>query len=95
MRSGSACTKRVVGGLQNDVTIVRFDKTADPALDDLMAEYKNLSPHLKFQNVDPQKKPEVAKEYGATRMKEVIIASGNCARTRTRQIFTRRTRNGS
>jgi ABC-type uncharacterized transport system involved in gliding motility auxiliary subunit len=70
-------TKRVVGGLQNDVTIVRFDKTADPALDDLMAEYKNLSPHLKFQNVDPQKKPEVAKEYGATRMKEVIIASGN------------------
>ena len=57
-------TKRVVGGLQNDVTILRFDKTADPALDDLMVEYKNLSPHLKFQNVDPQKKPEVAKEYG-------------------------------
>jgi len=70
-------TKRVVGGLQNDITIVRFDKTADPALDDLMVEYKNLSPHLKFQNVDPQKKPEVAKEYGATRMKEVVIAYGN------------------
>src|SRR4029077_258027 len=70
-------TKRVVGGFQMGVTIVRFDKTADPALDDLMAEYKNLSPHLKFQNVDPQKKPEVAKEYGATRMKEVVIAYGN------------------
>ena len=26
-----------------------------------MAEYKNLSPHLKFQNVDPQEKPEIAK----------------------------------
>ena len=70
-------TKRVVAGLQSDVTIVRFDKTADPALDDLMAEYKNLSSHLKFQNVDPQKKPEVAKDYGATRMKEVVIAYGN------------------
>jgi ABC-type uncharacterized transport system involved in gliding motility auxiliary subunit len=67
-------TKRVVGGLQSDLTIVRFDKTSDPALDDLMAEYKNLSPHLKFQNVDPQKKPEVAKEYGVTREKDVVIA---------------------
>jgi ABC-type uncharacterized transport system involved in gliding motility auxiliary subunit len=70
-------TKRVVGGLQNDVNIVRFDKAADPGLDDLMAEYKNLSPHLKFQNVDPQKRPEIAKDYGATRMKDVIIASGS------------------
>jgi len=70
-------TRHVLGDLKNDVTIVRFDKTADPALDDLMVEYKNLSPHLKFQNVDPQKKPEVAKEYGATRMKEVVIAYGN------------------
>ncbi|MGH9712155.1 MAG: GldG family protein [Candidatus Acidiferrales bacterium] len=70
-------TKRVVGGLQNDVNIARFDKTSDPALDDLMAEYKNLSPHLKFQNVDADKKPEVAKEFGATHQKEVIIAYGN------------------
>jgi ABC-type uncharacterized transport system involved in gliding motility auxiliary subunit len=70
-------TKHVLGDLKNDVTIVRFDKTADPALDDLMAEYKNLTPHLKFQNVDPQKKPEVAKEYGATRMKAVVIAYGS------------------
>jgi ABC-type uncharacterized transport system involved in gliding motility auxiliary subunit len=70
-------TKRVVGSLENDLTIVRFDKSADPALDDLMVEYKNLSPRLRFLNVDPQKKPEVAKEYGATRMKEVVIAYGN------------------
>lgn len=69
-------TKRVVGGLQSDLNIVRFDKTSDPALDDLMAEYKNLSPHLKFQNVDPQKKPEIAKEYGVTHEKDVVIAYG-------------------
>jgi len=69
-------TQRVVGGLKTDVNIVRFDKTADPALDDLMTEYKNLSPHLKFQNVDPQKRPEVAKDYGATHMRDVIISYG-------------------
>lgn len=69
-------TRHVVGGLQADVNIARFDKTPDTALDDLMSEYKNLSTHVKFQNVDPQKKPEIAKEYGATHEKEVIIAYG-------------------
>lgn len=69
-------TKKIVGGLKSDVTILRFSKTPDTSLDDLMAEYKYLSPHLKFQNVDPQEKPEVAKEYGARHMGDVIVASG-------------------
>ena len=69
-------TKKIVGGLKNDVQIVRFDKDSDPALDELMAEYQNLSPHLKFQNVDPQRRPEVANEYGAKRLKDVVVASG-------------------
>ena len=69
-------TKQVVGGLQKDVTIVRFDKSPNAALDDQMAEYTSLSHHLKFQNIDPQQKPEVAQQYGATRMGDVILASG-------------------
>jgi ABC-type uncharacterized transport system involved in gliding motility auxiliary subunit len=69
-------TKQVVGGLQKDVTIVRFDKSPNAALDDQMAEYTSLSRHLKFQNIDPQQKPEVAQQYGATRMGDVILASG-------------------
>jgi len=50
-------TRQIMGGLQKDVTIVRFDKRTDPRLDDLMAEYRNLSPHFKFMNVDPVEKP--------------------------------------
>lgn len=69
-------TRRIVGGLQKDVTIVRFAKTPDLALSDLMTEYTNLSGHLKFHNVDPQEKPEVAKEYGAKHMGDLIVASG-------------------
>lgn len=69
-------TKKIVAGLNKDVTIVRFAKTPNQGLDDLMAEYKNLSPHVKFLNVDPQEKPEVAKEYGASHMGDVIAASG-------------------
>ncbi|MGA3293831.1 MAG: Gldg family protein [Candidatus Acidiferrales bacterium] len=70
-------TRKIVSGLQQDVTIVRFAKTPDTQLDDLMAEYRNLSSHIKFQNVDPQEKPDVAKNYGATRMGDVILALGS------------------
>ena len=70
-------TKQIVGGLQKEVTIVRFDKSRNPAMDDQMAEYTSLNRHLKFENVDPQQKPEVAQEYGATRRGDVIVASGS------------------
>ncbi|MFY9804356.1 MAG: Gldg family protein [Candidatus Acidiferrales bacterium] len=69
-------TRNIVRGLKQDVTVLRFDKSPNSAFDDLMAEYKNLSGHFKFQDVDPQQKPEVAQEYGATHMGDVIVASG-------------------
>lgn len=70
-------TKKIVGGLKSDVNIARFDKVPSPQLNDLMAEYRNLSDHIKFQNVDPTEKPEVAKEFGATHMGDVIVTSGS------------------
>ncbi len=69
-------TKKVLGGLTQDINIVRFAKTPDTQLTDLMTEYKNISPHVKFENVDPTEKPDVAKEYGATHMGDVIVAAG-------------------
>jgi ABC-type uncharacterized transport system involved in gliding motility auxiliary subunit len=69
-------TKQIVGGLQKDINIVYFNKTPDTVLDDQMAEYTSLSRRLKFQTVDPNQKPEVAQEYGATRMGDLVVASG-------------------
>jgi len=74
-------TRKIVGGLQRDVTIVRFARPSDSTPDsqrfeDLMIEYKHLSPHFKFKDVNPQEKPEVAKEYGAKHIGDVIVASG-------------------
>src|SRR5579863_5730387 len=69
-------TRNIVRDLKQDVTVLRFEKTPSSAFDDLMGEYKNLSPHFKFQNVDPQQKPEVAQEYGAQHMGDVIVAFG-------------------
>jgi len=69
-------TRNIVGGLKTDVHVVRFAKVPDEQLNDLMAEYKNLNPHFKFDNVDPQEKPDVAKDYGAKRIGDVVVASG-------------------
>jgi ABC-type uncharacterized transport system involved in gliding motility auxiliary subunit len=69
-------TKNVVKGLRTDVDIVRFAKQPDAQLDDLMTEYKNISSHIKFRNVDPQERPEVAKQYNAQHMGDVIVAAG-------------------
>jgi len=69
-------TRKVLGGLNEDVTIVRFAKNPDAQLADLMKEYKNGSPHIKFEDVDPTEKPEVAQQYGATHLGDVIVAAG-------------------
>jgi ABC-type uncharacterized transport system involved in gliding motility auxiliary subunit len=70
-------SKKVAEGLKSDVNIARFDKAPNAQLNDLMGEYRNLSDHIKFQNVDPQEKPEVAKEFGATHMGDVIVESAS------------------
>src|SRR5580704_8645581 len=69
-------TRNIVSGLKQDLTVARFDKTPNNAFDDLMTEYKALSPHFKYQFVDPNQKPEVAQEFGATHMGDVVVAYG-------------------
>jgi gliding motility-associatede transport system auxiliary component len=69
-------TKKVLGALKEDVTIVRFAKNQDAQLNDLMKEYKDVSPHVRFDNVDPTEKPEIAQQYGATHVGDVIVAAG-------------------
>jgi ABC-type uncharacterized transport system involved in gliding motility auxiliary subunit len=69
-------TRNIVGSLKQDLTVMRFDKAANPAFDDLMAEYKVLSRHFKYQFVDPNRNPEVAQEFGVTRLGDVVVAYG-------------------
>jgi ABC-type uncharacterized transport system involved in gliding motility auxiliary subunit len=69
-------TRNIVSNLKQDLTAARFDKSPNAAFDDLMAEYKALSPHFKYQFVDPNQKPEIAQDFGATRMGDVVVAFG-------------------
>jgi gliding motility-associatede transport system auxiliary component len=69
-------TKRIVGGLKQDVDVYWFDKLPDVEFQDRIGEYRNLSAHLHFKFVDPQEHPEVARDLGVAHMKQAVVASG-------------------
>jgi ABC-type uncharacterized transport system involved in gliding motility auxiliary subunit len=63
-------TAKIVKGLKQDATITYFDQsTRFQSAKDLLEQYQNLSPKIKVEYVDPDKKPEIAradaiKNYG-------------------------------
>ncbi|MBI3484562.1 MAG: GldG family protein [Acidobacteria bacterium] len=69
-------TEKILGALQKDVRVLKFDKSDDAALRDLLTEYKSRSRRITYQFVDPQEKPEIAKQYGVQHFGETIVASG-------------------
>ena len=65
-----------MSGLKQDVDVIRFAKKPDPDVHDRLTEYTSLSPRLRYSEVDPDQKPEVAKQYGITRYDQVVVSSG-------------------
>ena len=74
-------TKKIVGGLKTDVNVVRFSKTPDSVFNELLNEYRPLSLHLKFETIDPDQKPDVAKDYGISSVGDVVVAAGDRKQT--------------
>jgi ABC-type uncharacterized transport system involved in gliding motility auxiliary subunit len=70
-------TRKVISGLQTDVKVLKFSKQADQELADRMAEYRTFSKHISYELVDPQSKPEVARQYKAQAMDDVVVAAGD------------------
>ena len=68
-------TKKIVGGLKQDVDIIRFAKTPEQDISDQMREYTSFGSRLHFRDVDPQEKPDLAKQYGVTRFNQVVVTS--------------------
>jgi ABC-type uncharacterized transport system involved in gliding motility auxiliary subunit len=70
-------TKKVVRELPHDVTITYFDKSTQfPQARDLLDRYADLSPKLKVVYVDPDKKPQIAKEDGVRSYGTIQVNSG-------------------
>jgi ABC-type uncharacterized transport system involved in gliding motility auxiliary subunit len=61
-------TKKVVGNLKSDLTIVDYDRTSAfsnaGGAKDILDRYGNLSPKVHVDYIDPIKKPDVARQRG-------------------------------
>jgi len=70
-------SKKIVGNLQKDVKVIKFDKSEDQQLADLMAEFKYVSKRISYERVDPYQKPEIARQYAVQTLGETVIAVGD------------------
>ncbi len=70
-------TKKVVSGLKNDITINYFEQSSSFARGrDLLDRYQNLSPKLRINYIDPEKKPDIARANGVRTFGTIVIDNG-------------------
>ncbi len=70
-------TKRIVGGLNQNVDVYWFDKAPNTTLHDQIAEYTIVNPRLRYKEVDPQVHPETAQEFGVSHLGQGVVAAGS------------------
>src|ERR1700685_3539574 len=70
-------TAKIVKGLKQDATITYFDQgTRFEHAKDLLAEYKNLSPKIRVDYVDPDKNPQQTREAGIKNYGTAVVQIG-------------------
>src|ERR1700674_110365 len=70
-------TKKIVGGLKQDITIQYFDRPSGLQTGkDLLDRYANLSPKVHVQYVDLLKQPQLARAANVTREATAVIGLG-------------------
>ena len=70
-------TAKVAKALKQDVSITYFDRSAEfPRARDLLDRYANLSPRLKVEYVDLEKKPQLARSLGVRTLGTIFVQAG-------------------
>lgn len=70
-------TKKVVANLPKDVKVIYFNKEDNQQFSDLMSEYKYSGPRISYERVDPNQRPEMARQYKVRRMGDIVVAAGD------------------
>jgi len=71
-------TAKIVKGLKQNATITYFNvSTHFREGKDLLDEYKNLSPKLHIDYVDPDKSPEIARQAGIRKLDTAVVQVGD------------------
>jgi ABC-type uncharacterized transport system involved in gliding motility auxiliary subunit len=77
-------TVNVVKNLQNEVKFSGFFKEQSALraqAKDLFENYQHESPRVKYELIDPDKKPQVVKQYGVTEYDTIVLESGGQSAT--------------
>jgi gliding motility-associatede transport system auxiliary component len=74
-------TKKVVASLPKDVKVVYFNKEENQQFSDLMREYKYAGPRLSYERIDPNQRPEMARQFKVRRMGDIVVAAGDRTET--------------
>jgi len=71
-------TRKVLKSLKREVHITAFYKTDEQrAAQDLLSEYGNLSSKVRYEFIDPDRKPAIARRYAITAYNTVVVESGD------------------
>lgn len=70
-------TKKILNNLQKDVKVIKFAQSEDQQLADQMAEFRYQTKHLIYERIDPQQRPEAARQYAVKAMGETVVAVGD------------------
>lgn len=71
-------TAKILGGLQQDITIYCFDREGGTRTrKDLLGSYEVLSKKVKARFVDPDKQPALAKQYNIRNYGTIVVATSN------------------
>jgi beta-galactosidase/beta-glucuronidase len=70
-------TTKVVDGLDKDITITAFYKSAEQrSAQDLLDEYAYRTGKLNYEFIDPDEKPQIARQYQISKYNTVVVESG-------------------
>lgn len=69
-------TRKVVGGLKQDVKLYFFGRS-ETGLGDLVQEYRDVSKRLTYERIDLQARPELAQQFGNPRPGDALVVAGN------------------
>jgi ABC-type uncharacterized transport system involved in gliding motility auxiliary subunit len=71
-------TVKILQGLKQDLSITGFfDKGENQKASDLMKSYSYASPRVKYDAVDPDRHPELVKQYKITQLNTLHMTYGN------------------
>ncbi|MEJ2635054.1 MAG: Gldg family protein [Calditrichia bacterium] len=77
-------TKSVLNDMKKDVKIYAFYKQSDETMaKDLLEEYSYRSKFVKYEFVDPNQQPQIARQYDVKQYNTVVVTCGNKKETLT------------